>query len=42
MLKAGYTEEQLSLAEYHAQLQRIMGAALVPWYWSCRLRIGIV
>jgi SAM-dependent methyltransferase len=42
LLKAGYTEEQLGLAEFRAQLQRIMGATPVPWYWSYRLRIGVV
>jgi ubiquinone biosynthesis protein Coq4 len=42
MLKDGYSEEQLGIDRLRRIAQETLGEALQPWYWSSRLRFGIV
>ncbi len=42
LLKAGYTEDQLGIRAFRATVQRALGDAMQPWYWSSRVRLGIV
>jgi SAM-dependent methyltransferase len=42
LLKAGYTEEQLGIRAFREVVQRALGDALQTWYWSSRVRLGIV
>ncbi len=42
MLKAGYREEQLGIEEFRRIAREALGDTSQPWYWSSRLRFGIV
>lgn len=42
LLKAGYTEDQLGITAFREIVQRVLGEAMQPWYWSSRVRLGIV
>jgi SAM-dependent methyltransferase len=42
LLKAGYTEEQLGIGELEEIARSGLGGEGAPWYWSARVRIGIV
>lgn len=41
LLKHGLSEAEIGIEELRATLQRILGGATVPWYWSYRIRLGI-
>lgn len=41
LLKKGLTEEQIGLPAYHAEVKRILGDSIVPWYFTYRVRIGV-
>lgn len=42
LLKAGASEAQLGIEEFRSTLDRTLGAELRPWYWSSRIRFGVV
>lgn len=42
LLKNGITESQLGIDVFRAQVQRALGDEPLVWYWSARLRLGIV
>jgi len=42
LLKAGLSQSDLGLDMLRAEAARILGDALRPWYWSTRLRLGVV
>jgi SAM-dependent methyltransferase len=41
LIKAGVPEEEIGIDRLRATARRILGAAIVPWYWSYRVRIGV-
>jgi len=42
LLKAGYREDQLGIEEFRRIARDTLSNTLQPWYWSSRLRFGIV
>lgn len=42
LLKNGLSEEELGIDVFREQAQRALGDAPATWYWSSRLRFGIV
>jgi len=42
LLKRGLTEEQLGIDRFRAQAEQALGSEYRTWYWSSRLRVGIV
>lgn len=42
LLKSGATEEEIGIATLRAVATRALGGRLVAWYWSYRVRVGIV
>jgi SAM-dependent methyltransferase len=42
VLKNGISETQVGIDRFREAAERVIGQAERPWYWSCRLRIGIV
>jgi SAM-dependent methyltransferase len=41
LLKHGLSEAEIGIAELRETAQRVLGDAIVPWYFSYRMRIGI-
>ncbi|MEZ0299431.1 MAG: class I SAM-dependent methyltransferase [Candidatus Methylacidiphilales bacterium] len=41
LLKLGFHEEDIGIAEIREVAQRSLGNTAHPWLWSCRVRIGI-
>jgi ubiquinone/menaquinone biosynthesis C-methylase UbiE len=41
LLKAGLGEEDIGIAELRTKARAALGDAIVPWYWSYRMRLGI-
>lgn len=41
LFKLGVTDEELGFPAFRAQAKRILGDELKPWYFTCRVRIGI-
>jgi hypothetical protein len=41
LLKAGLGEEDIGIAELRTKARAALGDAVVPWYWSYRMRFGI-
>ncbi len=41
LLKNGITEEEIGIAALRATAQRVLGDAIVPWYFSYRVRMGV-
>jgi ubiquinone/menaquinone biosynthesis C-methylase UbiE len=41
LLKHGLSEEQIGVEALRETARRVLGDAIVPWYWSYRVRIGI-
>jgi ubiquinone/menaquinone biosynthesis C-methylase UbiE len=41
LLKHGLSEEEIGIAALREDARRALGDAIVPWYWSYRVRIGI-
>lgn len=42
LLKHGLSEAEIGLDELRRETRRVLGDATVPWYWSYRVRLGIV
>ncbi|HEY3340410.1 MAG TPA: class I SAM-dependent methyltransferase, partial [Anaerolineae bacterium] len=42
LLKAGYSEDQLGIRTFREIAQRVLGDTMQTWYWSSRVRLGIV
>ena len=42
LLKAGYTEQQLGIKQFRETVERALGSQPQTWYWSSRVRLGIV
>jgi hypothetical protein len=42
LLKAGFSESDLGLDTLRGEAARILGDEPRPWYWSTRLRLGVV
>ena len=42
LIKHGVTEQELGLDAFRQTVERVLGDALQPWYWSSRIRFGIV
>jgi ubiquinone/menaquinone biosynthesis C-methylase UbiE len=42
LLKAGYSEDQLGISALRQMVQRELGDAPQTWYWSSRVRMGVV
>ncbi|MCL5999706.1 MAG: class I SAM-dependent methyltransferase [Chloroflexi bacterium] len=42
LLKAGFHEDQLGIDVFREVAQRTLGPEPRPWYWSSRVRLGIV
>jgi len=42
LLKAGASEEEIGITALRDIAHRLLGDTTVPWYWSYRVRIGIV
>ena len=42
LLKTGWTEEQLGIDEFRQIVERVLGPAPQTWYWSSRVRLGVV
>ncbi len=42
LLKAGYAEPDLGITELEALVRAELGSEPAPWYWSARVRIGVV
>lgn len=42
LLKAGWSEEQLGIDQFREKVEKILGPAEQTWYWSSRVRFGIV
>jgi SAM-dependent methyltransferase len=42
LLKAGYQDDQLGIRAFREIAQRVLGDAQQTWYWSSRVRLGIV
>ncbi len=42
LLKAGYREEQLGIDQLRKMVQETLGDDPQTWYWSARVRVGIV
>jgi len=42
LLKAGFSEDQLGISEFESIAREELGPELRPWYWSARVRIGVV
>lgn len=42
LLKNGQSEETLGIDKFREKAQRLLGSDLRPWYWSARIRVGIV
>jgi hypothetical protein len=41
-LKSGLTEDELGLTELRAVTKRVLGDEQRPWYFSYRLRVGVI
>ena len=41
LLKAGLTEDQIGITAFRAEMQRILGDASLPMYFTYRLRLGV-
>jgi SAM-dependent methyltransferase len=41
LLKAGASEDEIGISALRDTAWRLLGDAIVPWYWSYRVRIGI-
>ena len=41
LLKHGLSEAQIGIEALRETAKRVLGDAIVPWYWSYRVRIGI-
>ncbi len=42
LLKAGFSEAELGIAQFRAEVEQVMGPGQQPWAWSSRVRVGIV
>lgn len=42
LLKNGLTEQELGIDLFRGQIHKILGEVPSVWYWSCRLRFGVV
>jgi hypothetical protein len=42
LLKAGYSDEDLGISELERRAHAELGDEPRPWYWSARVRIGVV
>jgi len=42
LLKKGIPEEQLGILEFRQAVHQVLGSTLQAWYWSSRVRLGIV
>lgn len=42
LLKMGLSESELGIDAFRQAAQRLLGDASQPWYWSSRVRLGIV
>jgi len=42
LLKSGQSEEQLGISELRQTTARTLGALPRPWFWSARVRMGVV
>jgi hypothetical protein len=42
LLKAGHGEDELGIRELESITRAELGRELRPWFWSARLRIGVV
>jgi hypothetical protein len=41
MLKNGMSEEEIGVTALRETAQRLFGDAIVPWYFSYRVRLGV-
>jgi len=42
LLKLGHTPAQIGLDDLRRELDLVMGPAAERWYWTSRIRVGIV
>ena len=42
LIKSGVTNEQAGIDTFRETAHQVLGAENQPWYWSCRLRFGVV
>jgi hypothetical protein len=42
LLKAGYSDQDLGITELERLARSELGGEPAPWYWSARVRIGVV
>jgi SAM-dependent methyltransferase len=41
LLKNGVSEDEIGITAMRETAQRVLGDAIVPWYWSYRMRVGV-
>jgi hypothetical protein len=41
LLKNGVSEEEIGITALRATVQGLLGDAIVPWYFSYRVRLGV-
>ncbi len=41
LLKAGLSEDEISIPAFRAEAKRILGDRTIPWYFTYRVRIGV-
>jgi len=42
LLESGFTEQQLGIDSFREQIRNLLGEEQSDWYWSSRLRVGVV
>jgi hypothetical protein len=42
LLESGFTEQQLGIDSFRKQIHNMLGEEQSVWYWSSRLRVGVV